>query len=134
VRAAHQVAQGRRRPGARFVATALRVRGQDFVHPIPDPAVDDWLVLAGVAHPFVHGLADIGTVAQDLVQRARIQPSNGRPSLSLAAGGPTMPFGNCRRMIESGVRSPYDGAGSTYRPSLEYVIALGSDRGRHRKA
>ena len=51
VRAAHQAPERRRRPGARLVAPALRVRGQDLVHPIPGRAVDDRLVLARVALP-----------------------------------------------------------------------------------
>ena len=56
--------------------------GQDLVHPIPGRAVDDRLVLARVALALVHGLAEVGAVAQDLVQRALVE----RPALAEGAG------------------------------------------------
>jgi len=44
MRAAYQPPERRRRSGARFVAPAHRVRGQNLVHPVPGRAVDDRLV------------------------------------------------------------------------------------------
>jgi len=48
VRAPHQPPERRRRPGARLVAPALRVRGQNLMDTIPGRAVDDRLVLARI--------------------------------------------------------------------------------------
>ena len=81
VRAAHEPPQRRRRPGPRLVAPALRVRGQDLVHSIPGRTVDDRLVLARIALALVDRLAEVGAIAQDLVQRALVE----RPPLAEGA-------------------------------------------------
>src|SRR5918994_7980467 len=72
----------RRRQGTRLVAPALGVRGQDLMDAIPGRALDDRPVLARVALALMHGLAEIGAVAQDLVQRALVE----RPTLAEGAG------------------------------------------------
>ena len=59
--------QGRRlRPG---VCSALaRALAQDGVHPIPEGAVDDGLVLARIGRALVHRLAHVDPVVEQLVE------------------------------------------------------------------
>ena len=73
MRAAHQAPKRRRRPGARLVAPALRVRGQDLIDPVPGPRLDDRLGHARVAPALMNGVADVHAVAQDPVQRALVE-------------------------------------------------------------
>jgi hypothetical protein len=53
------------------------------MHPIPGPAVDNRLVLAGIALALVDGLAEVGAVAQDLVQRAFVEGATRTESAGL---------------------------------------------------
>ena len=40
---------------------------------IPEPAIDDRLVLAGVGDALVHGVADVDPVVQDLIEDALVE-------------------------------------------------------------
>ena len=59
--------QQRRRLRAAAVAAGDGVLGHDGVHLVPGGAVDDRLVLAGIARALVHRLAEVDAVVQDLV-------------------------------------------------------------------
>ncbi len=67
-----QALEQRRRLRSRRVAASDGVLGEDGVHLVPDRAVDDRLMLAGVARALVHRLAEVNAVVQDLVDRALV--------------------------------------------------------------
>ena len=67
-----QAAQQRRRLRARAVGASDRVLGEDGVDLVPGRSIDDRLVLAGIARPLVHRLAEVDAVVQDLVDRALV--------------------------------------------------------------
>jgi hypothetical protein len=64
-----QSAQQRRRLRARAVGAKDRVLGKNGVDLVPGALIDDRCVLAGIALSFVHRLAEVGAVAEDLVDR-----------------------------------------------------------------
>ena len=53
-------------PGARRALT--RAVPQDSVHPVPEGAIDDSLVLARIGRALVNGLTDIDAVVEQLVE------------------------------------------------------------------
>ena len=57
---------------ATAVAAGDGVLGEDRVDLVPGRAVDDRRVLAGMARPLVHRLAEVDAVVQDLVERALV--------------------------------------------------------------
>ena len=67
-----QALQQRRRLRSAAVAAGDGVLGHDGVHLVPGGAVDDRLVLAGIARALVHRLAEVDAVVQDLVERALV--------------------------------------------------------------
>src|SRR5512147_485454 len=68
-----QPPQQRRRLRAGAVGASDRVLGEDGVDLVPGSLIDDRLVLAGIARPFVHGLAEVHAIAEDLVEGALIE-------------------------------------------------------------
>jgi hypothetical protein len=49
-----------------------RVLGEDGLRLVPGRTVDNGVVLAGITRSFVHGIAEVGAIAEDLVDRALV--------------------------------------------------------------
>ena len=55
-----------------WAARLSRALAEDGVHLVPEGAVDDRLVLAGIGRALVHGLADVDPVVEQLVEVALV--------------------------------------------------------------
>ena len=64
------------------VRPSARALFENGVNLIPELAVDDGLVLAGVGDALVHGVADVDAVVQDSIENALIE------QLTVTVGGP----------------------------------------------
>jgi hypothetical protein len=49
------------------------VFGEDRLHLVPGRAIDDRLMLAGMARPLVHRIAEVDPVVQDLVDGGAVE-------------------------------------------------------------